>query len=118
MKIFGELIGILLEAYMSLMISGYMAVKANLWGEAAEILGNIFAYIVLTIGILILPVLSFSVTLMKKNQLKTKLIRRACGELFEGVKTTHWSTRINNFLMIFKRIIFLFVAFCTDDPIY
>ena len=36
----GELLGICLETYMSLMISGYMAAKANLWGETAEILGT------------------------------------------------------------------------------
>ena len=67
MKMIGELLGICLEAYLSLMISGYMAAKANLWGVAAEILGNIFAYIVLTIGILVLPVLTFIITLANKK---------------------------------------------------
>lgn len=63
----GELLGICLEAYISLMISGYMAAKANLWGEAAEVLGTIFAYFFLTIGIFVLPILTFIFPFMNKK---------------------------------------------------
>ena len=79
MKMIGELLGICLETYMSLMISGYMAAKANLWGETAEILGTFFAYFFLTIGIFILPVLTFSITLIKEKKLKTRIFKRAIG---------------------------------------
>ena len=114
----GELLGLCLETYMSLMITTYMNVRANIWGGAGNILGNIFAYFILAILVFLLPVLTFSITIMKRESLKSRKFKRVCRELYQGLKKFHWYTRINSFSLILKRIIFLAVAFFTKETIY
>jgi hypothetical protein len=57
-KLIGELIGVCLETYMELLITGFMSARSNLWGKAGDVLGNIFAYFALSIVLLALPFFS------------------------------------------------------------
>ena len=66
-KLVGELISVCFESYMELLITGFMAARSDLWSKLGDILGNIFAYIALSIVILALPFLSFFTTLMKQK---------------------------------------------------
>ena len=74
----GELLSICLESYMELLITGFMAVRANLWRKGGDVLGNILAYIALGIIILVLPLLSFFTTIMEKNKIKSKGLEYVC----------------------------------------
>ena len=69
-KMIGEIFGLCLESFLELLITAYMSVRANLWGTAGDILGNIFAYFALSIVIVVLPSLTFFVTFVNKKSIK------------------------------------------------
>ena len=62
-KLIGELIGVCLETYMEILITGFMSTRSNLWRKAGDVLGNIFAYFALSIVLFALPFLSCFTTL-------------------------------------------------------
>ena len=61
-KMIGELLSLSFESYMELLITGFMAVKANLWRKNGDILGNILAYFCLSIAIFLLPFFACFIT--------------------------------------------------------
>ena len=111
----GELLSICLESYMELLITGFMAVRAKLWRKVGDILGNILAYFCLSIVMFILPFFAGFITITEKESIKSKKLKYVCQSLYEGIRVQHSLTRVSHLSLIFKRIIFLSVAFFTDD---
>jgi hypothetical protein len=57
-KLIGELIGVCLETYIEILITGFMSARSNLWVKAGDILGNI---------------------------LESKSIKYVCRSLYDGI---------------------------------
>ena len=63
---------------MELLITGYMAVRANLWRNGGDILGNILAYFFLTMGVFLLPFFAGFITITDKDSIKSKKLKYVC----------------------------------------
>ena len=77
-KLFGELIRVCLESYMEILIAGFMAIKANLWGKTGDVLGNILAYFCLSIVMFALPFFVSFITITEKDSIKSKKLKYVC----------------------------------------
>ena len=77
-KLVGELIRVCLESYMELLIAGFMAIKANLWGKTGDVVGNILAYFFLSIVIFVLPFFVSFITITEKDSIKSKKLKYVC----------------------------------------
>ena len=74
----GELLIICLESYMELLIAGFMAIRANLWQNTGDILGNILAYFCLSIVMFVLPFFVGFITITDKDSIKSKKLKYVC----------------------------------------
>ena len=74
----GELLIICLESYMELLITGFMAIRANLWQKVGDIPGNILAYFFLSIVIFVLPFFVSFITITEKDSIKSKKLKYVC----------------------------------------
>ena len=84
-RLIGELIGVCLETYMEILITGFMSARSNLWGKAGDVLGNIFAYFALSIVLFTLPFLSCFTTLTELEKIESKSIKYICRSLYDGI---------------------------------
>ena len=60
---FGELFAVSLECSLEILVSGYMSSRANLWKENGDIIGGIFAYLAMSIVLIIMPLIGVYVGL-------------------------------------------------------
>ena len=74
----GELLSICLESYMELLITGFMAIRANLWQKVGDVLGNILAYFCLSIVMFLLPFFAGFVIITEKDSIKSKKLKYVC----------------------------------------
>ena len=77
-KMIGELLSICLECYMGLLITGYMAVRANLWRNGGDVLGNILAYFFLSVVVFLLPFFAGIITIKEKDSIKSRKLKYVC----------------------------------------
>jgi hypothetical protein len=102
----GELLSLGLEAYLELLFAGYIGLDARLFTQSADLLGSILSTFCLFLTMIFMPIVLTMITLLKKKKLLSKRFKRIFGELYEGIKTYHWTSRAFNLIFIMKRIIF------------
>ena len=71
----GELLSLCLESYMEILITGFMAARANLWLKAGDVLGNILAYFCLSIALFLLPFFANFIIITEKASINSKKLK-------------------------------------------
>jgi hypothetical protein len=66
---FGEIIAVTLESSLEILVSGYFSTTANLKKQTGDIIGSVFAYVSLSLVIVVLPILAGIVTCKNKKEL-------------------------------------------------
>ena len=102
----GELLSLGLEAYLELLFAGYIGLDARLFTLSADLLGSILSAFCLFLTMIFMPIVLTMITLLRKKKLLSKRFKKIFGELYEGIKAYHWTSRAFNLLFIMKRIIF------------
>ena len=64
---FGEIIAVILESSLEILVSGYFSSMANLTKETGDIIGSVFAYVSLSLVIILMPILAGIVVYRNKD---------------------------------------------------
>ena len=112
------MIAIAIEGYIEFIIAGYLGTQTVVLTKSGEVLSLFMVIFVLFVACVFMPIVTATVIFLKPRHLRDKTIRGTIGAVYEGVKKRSPFTAAYYFVFIFRRIIFLLIAFLITNSVY
>jgi hypothetical protein len=114
---FGEILMISLEAYIEILIAGYLNFSFKLSTTFGEQFAVYVAYYCLALSLVLLPFVMIYILCNKKDTIRTEAFTNRWGVMYEGFRTeTKWQIGYNTVFML-RRLFFLYICFFLKNSI-
>jgi hypothetical protein len=99
------------EAYIEILIAGYLNFSFHLSTTFGEQFAVYVAYYCLALGLVLFPLIMIYILYQKKETITSEAFTNRWGVLYEGFKTeSKWQIGFNSIFLL-RRILFLYICF-------
>ena len=113
----GDILSIMMEAYLEFLISGWLNWKVPLSTTNGEVAANYIGYFSLITTCFILPSIFIWMLAKPLGTYSDKHFEHKWGTFYEGIKTNSKTTMFHYLLFMLRRMTFVGIGFSLEVPV-